>query len=237
MDVALVTRAPDHALLEPLVADPRIRLHLLASESFTIFRHRHVDGERRLELESRAADIAAADIPPPWRDQPCVFLVPVIGECDTALLTAFPESELIVGAQGWLRAIPGGPRQGAVGADRPVRPCAPPDALLAARLLALTLSEEDHPEAEALARRLAENCRLVALTRGEKALTVFEQNGEFDVAIEPVKQARDTTGAGDVFTALLGLGLIAGQTVRAAACDAARGAGRFVAEGMAGLAF
>ncbi len=39
MDVALVTRAPDDPLLKPLATDPRIRLHRLASESFTTFHH------------------------------------------------------------------------------------------------------------------------------------------------------------------------------------------------------
>ncbi len=88
----------------------------------------------------------------------------------------------------------------------------------------------------ALARRMAERCRLVALTRGQKAVTVFEQNDENDVPIEPVEQVRDTTGAGDVFIALLGLRLIAGQSVRAAVMGAARGATRYVAEGLPAVA-
>ena len=226
MDVALVTRAPDDPLLKPLATDPCIRLHLLPSESFTTFRHHHTQGERRLELKTCAADITAADIPSAWRDLPFVFLVPVMGECDTDLLADFPESELIVGAQGWLRTVE---------ADGRVRPCAPPEALLAARLLAVTLSEADHPEAEAFARRMARYCRLVALNRGDKAVTIFEKSGENDIPIAPVKQVHDTNGAGDVFTALLGLRIMGGDTVRTAVTSAAQGATYYVAEGMAGL--
>ena len=226
MDVALVTSAPDDPLLKPLATNPRIRLHLLPSESFTTFRHHHTQGERRLELETCGADITAADIPSAWRDLPCVFLVPVMGECDADLLCAFQESELIVGAQGWLRTVE---------ADGRIRPSAPPEALLAARLLAVTLSEGDHPEAEALARRMARHCRLVALTRGDKAVTIFEKRGENDIPIAPVKQVRDTNGAGDVFTALLGLRIMSGDTVRTAVTGAAQGATHYVAEGMAGL--
>ncbi len=226
MDVALVTRAPDDPFLKPLSTDPRIRLHLLPSESFTTFHHHFTEGQRRLGLEACAANITAADIPSAWRNLPFVFLVPVMGECDTDLLAAFPESELVVGAQGWLRMVE---------ADGRVRPCAPPEALLAVRLLVVTLSETDHPEVEALARRMARHCRLVALTRGDKAVTIFEKSGENDIPITPVKQVHDTIGAGDVFTALLGLRIMGGDTVMTAVTGAARGATCYVAEGMAGL--
>ncbi len=225
-DVALVTSAPDDPLLKPIATDPRIRLHRLPSESFTTFDHRYTDGRRQLTLEEHAASITAADIPSAWRDLPFVFLVPVMGECDTDLLTAFPESELIVGAQGWLRTVE---------VDGLVISCLPPEALLAARLLAVTLSEADHPEAEALARRMAGHCRFVALTRGDKAVTIFEKSGENDIPIAPVKQVHNTTGAGDVFAALLGLRIMGGDTVRTAVTGAARGATHYVAEGMAGL--
>ncbi len=224
--VDLVTRAPEDPLLEPLADDPRIRLHLLPSESFTTFRHHDDGGERRLTLEARAPEIATGEIPPSWRDRPLVFLVPVIGECDAGLLSAFPDSRLIAGIQGWLRAVE---------PDGRLRPSAPPEALLNARLAAVTLSEADHPEADALARHMAGHCRLVAVTRGEKALTVFEQSTEYDVPIEPVARVRDTIGAGDVFTALLGLSIIDGRSARAAVEEAARGAARYVAEGLAGL--
>jgi len=226
MDVALVTRAPDNPLLKPLATDPRIRLHLLPSESFTTFGHHFTKGQRQLSLKSRAADITPADIPLAWRDLPFVFLVPVMGECGTDLLTAFPESELIVGTQGYFRTVEA--------VDR-VRPYAPPKALLDTRLLAVTLSEEDYHEAEALASRMAQHCRVVAITRGDKAVTIFEKSGENDILIEPVKKVQDTNGAGDVFTALLGLRLIGGDTVTTAVTRATHGASHHVAEGMKGL--
>ena len=221
--VALATRAPDDPLLEPLVTDPCIRLHRLPTESFTVFRHRPLGAERRLRLEACAAAITVADIPPPWFGLPLVFLVPVIGECDTGLLTAFPKSEIVAGVQGWLRAT---------GPDGRVGPCVPPEALLAARLLVATLSERDHPEAEALARCMARHCRVVALTRGSKPITIFEKYGENDIPVEPVKCDHDPVGAGDVFTALLGLHIAAGDKAKTAVTEAARSATRFVAQSM-----
>lgn len=224
MDVALVTRAPDDSLLKALSTDPRIRLHLLPAESFTTFHHHFKRNQRQLYLLMSAASITLDDIPPAWRNLPFVFLVPVIGECDTDLLIAFPESELIVGAQGWLRTCQ---------ANGWVKQCAPPKLLLTARLLAVALSEADHSEADVIARQMARQSRLVALTRGDKAITVFEKTGKSDIAIVPVKQVHDTNGAGDVFTALLGLRVMCGDTVMTAATVAAQGATRYVASGMA----
>lgn len=159
LEVALVTRAPDDPLLLPLSSDPRIRLHRLASDTITTFRHDFEDGRRRLRLTARAAALTAADIPAQWRNVHLVFLVPVMQECGTDLLTAFPESECVVGSQGWLREV---------GTDGRVRQSAAPQALLSLRMLAVTLSEEDHPEAEVLARRMSRHCRVAALTRGSK---------------------------------------------------------------------
>lgn len=226
MEVALLTRAPDGPLLKQLWTDSRISLHLLPAESFTTFRHHYKGGERQLSLEECAADITVDDIPSAWRNLPFVFLVPVMSECDSDLLIALPESELIVGVQGWLRTV---------ASDGWVRPCAPPDILLTKRLLAVTLSEADHPEAEVIARRMAQQSRLVALTRGDKAVTIFEKSGENDIPIVPVKQVLDTNGAGDVFTALLGLRVMCGDTVMTAVTVAAKGATHYVAKGMAGV--
>ena len=226
MNVALVTRAPNDPLLKPLVASPHIRLHLLPSQSFTTFRHRLVRGRRQLRLESCAAGISIMDIPVAWRSRPLVFLVPVMGECRTELLTDFQQSEVIVSAQGWLRSVD---------KDNLVIPCSPPEALLAARLLAVTISAEDHPKARTLARRMARHCKLVALTRGEKAVTLFEKKGENDIPIKAVAQALHNIGAGDVFTALLGLHIFNGHAMVTAVKNAARGASRFVAEGMTGI--
>ena len=226
MDVALVTRAPHGPLLKELSTDSRISLHLLPAKSFTTFRHHYKGDERQLVLEECAANITVDDIPSAWRNLPFVFLVPVMGECGTDLLIAFPESELIIGAQGWLRAAE---------ADGWVRPCAPPEVLLTTRLLAATLSEADHPQSEVIARRMAQQSRLVALTRGDKAVTIFAKSGENDIPIEPVKQVHDTNGAGDVFTALLGLRVMRGDTVMTAVTVAAQGATHYVAKGMAGL--
>ncbi len=228
MDVSLVTRAPNDPLLEPLLSDSRIHLHLLASDTMTTFRHHFVEDQRQLRLEACSAVITANDIPPELCKLPFIFLVPIMGECGLDLLTAFPESECIVGAQGWLRTV---------NTDGRVTPSTPPEALLTTQMLAVTLSKEDHPDAEAFASRMAGYCRLVALTRGVQAITIYEKSGQSNVPIEAVQHVRDRTGAGDLFTALLGLRIIGGDRARTAVARAAQGAARYVEEGLTGLNF
>jgi len=225
-DVALVTRAPNEPLLQPLSSNPRIHLHRLASDTITTFRHHFEKGQRQLNLDACAADITVNDIPSKWRNLPVVFLVPVSGECRLELLSAFPESELIIGMQGWLRTVSTGGR---------IKPYEPPEALLTARMLAVTLSAEDHPEANAFAKRMAEHCRLIALTRGEQAITIYEKLGQSNLPVKPVQHVHDTNGAGDVFTALLGLQIMAGNPVNIAVSQAAQGTARYVEKGMTGL--
>jgi sugar/nucleoside kinase (ribokinase family) len=225
-EVALVTRAPNEPLLQPLSSNPRIHLHRLASDTITTFRHHFEKGQRQLSLDACAADITVNDIPSKWRNLPLVFLVPVIGECRLELLSAFPESELIVGMQGWLRTVSTGGR---------IKPSEPPEALLTVRMLAVTLSAEDHPEANAFAKRMAEHCRLIALTRGEQAITIYEKLGQSNIPVKPVQHVHDTNGAGDVFTALLGLRIMAGNPVNIAVSQAAQGTARYVEKGMTGL--
>jgi len=226
-DVALVTRAlKDDHLLEPLLYNSRIDLHLLASDTITTFNHKFEAGTRQLSLDACAADITANDIPLKWRNLPLVFLVPVSGECSLDLLSAFPESELVIGMQGWLRIV---------GANGQIKPSSPPDALLKARLLAVTLSADDHPEAGVFAKNMAEHCRLVAITKGEQAITIYEKFGHSAIPVTPVQHVHDTNGAGDIFTALLGLQLMAGHQVKIAVTQAAKGTALYVEKGMAGL--
>jgi len=225
-DVALVTRTPEVPLLEPLSSNPRIHLHRLASNTITTFRHHFETGKRQLSLDACATDISVNDIPLKWRNLPLVFLVPVCGECRLELLSAFPESELIVGMQGWLRTV---------SKDGRIKPSKPPEALLTARMLAVTLSAEDHPEANAFAKRMAEHCRLIALTRGDMAITIYEKLGQSNIPVKPVQHVHDTNGAGDVFTALLGLQIMAGNSVNIAVSQAAQGTARYVEKGMTGL--
>lgn len=219
--VRLVTAVPDSPLLAPLVSDPLVELHRLPAACITTFRHVFEGDKRALYLEERAPNIQPDDIPPAWQHTSLVFCMPVIGECPTNLLSAFPEAGIVAGVQGWLRAE---------GPDGRVRPAGYPESLLSAGMLAATLSEEDHPEAEALAARLAERCRVVTVTRGPKPVTVYHEQGMDEVPCARVEQPRDTTGAGDVFTAVLGLRLAAGDGTERAVRRAVRATGRFVAE-------
>jgi sugar/nucleoside kinase (ribokinase family) len=225
-NVALVTRAPNEPLLESLSLDSRIHLHRLPSDTITTFRHHLEKGQRQLNLEACSAEITLNDIPPKWRNLPLVYLVPVSGECGLDLLSGFPESELIVGMQGWLRTVSSSGR---------IKPSEPPEDLLTTRMLAVSLSVEDHHNASEFALRMSKNCRLVTLTRGEKEITIYDKLGQSNILVKPVQYVRDTTGAGDVFTALLGLRIMAGNSVKIAVSEAAQDTACYVEKGMIAL--
>lgn len=225
-DVILLTRAPNHPLLESLLLDSHIHLHRLSSDVITTFRHHLANGQKQLILEACAAEITLNDIPAKWRNLALVFLAPVIGECSVELLSAFPESELIIAMQGWLRTV---------SSDGHIKPSEPPQTLLTARMLAATLSVEDHPNASTFASCITNNCRLVALTRAEKEITVYDKFGQSNIPVKPAQHVRNTTDAGDVFTALLGLRIMAGNAGNIAVSQAARDTACYVEKGMMAL--
>ncbi len=201
--VRLFTAAPADPLLDPLRGIQALALHRLDAASFTTFRHETGPGGRRcLVLEARAPHLSPEDLLPAWRGSGWGLCLPVAGECPAEWPGALPETEWVLGLQGWLRRTDESGR---------VAPADPPEVLFRTHMLAATLSEEDHPDAEGIARRLALRARLVAVTRGAEPVRVFTARGAFEVPVPPVERVRDTTGAGDVFTTALMHALRAGH--------------------------
>jgi sugar/nucleoside kinase (ribokinase family) len=217
VETALVTVAPPAAPeLAALQGLPGLSLELLPSETITTFALEYSGEQRRLALLERARPLVASDVPAAWRQPDVVFLGTVAGECDEALVEAFPHAYVIGCLQGWLRA----PRLGRVRARPLPEPCRAP-----ASLRALTLSRGDHPHAAAIARWLAERDIVTALTDGRRGVQVFAGAAQHRVAAAPAREV-DPTGAGDVFSLVFGLSLWAGfspvQSAQRGALAAAR---------------
>jgi hypothetical protein len=226
---ALVTAAPGRfAEFAPLADHPNISVHRVATEYATTFELDYSGVKRRVRLLRRAPDLDAQHIPAAWRSIPFAYVAPVCGECRRSLVDSLNAGSIVAGAQGWLRATsPSGEMIPKI-ADEAARP--------PRRLAALVLSELDHPDAEQIAERWAKRTPMVAITRGEHGATLLAGGRRIQIPAEPAEEV-DPTGAGDVFTLVLGLALHCGAEAReagqVAACAAARvvegpGLGRLV---------
>ena len=219
VETALVTVAPpDDPLLAPLRAEPRLTLHCVPSDVMTTFALTYTGARRRLWLRQAARPLRAVDIPPRWRDTAVVYVGPVAGECDRALLDALGARFVAAGLQGWLRRT---------GEGGEIEPALAPEALSPPRLDAAILSEEDHPDVAAIADRFAAAGARVAVTRGARGATILDGMSRFDIPAVPAVEV-EPTGAGDVFGAVLALGLAQGLPPREAASRAAAAAARVV---------
>jgi len=215
---AIVTVAPPaEPLLRPL-REAGLRLHVAPWAVMTTFALSHDGGERTLFLRERARSLAPADLPDGLRGAPVAFVGPVAAECDREFLKALGARFVGVGLQGWLRTAT---------ADGRVVPALAPEALDPPPVGAAVLSEQDHPDGEAIARRFAERGAVVAVTRGARGATVLWRGGRAEVPAAPATE-RDSTGAGDVFGLVFTLRLAGGEGPEAAARAAAEAAARVV---------
>jgi sugar/nucleoside kinase (ribokinase family) len=220
VETGLVTVAPPgHPLLAQLRTAPRLSLVCAPSEVITTFALDYRGPRRSLALRACARPLVPGDIPEAWRSAPAAaYIGPVAGECDRALIEQLAARFIGVGLQGWLRrAGPDGAIQPAL-SDEAVRP--PPVQLA-------VVSEEDHPEVDAIAARFAAAGATVAITRGARGATLISGRARIEVLPAPAHEI-DPTGAGDVFGVVLTWRLAAGDPPATAASAAASAAARVV---------
>jgi hypothetical protein len=205
--------------MAPLHALPRLTIHVVPSPVATTFALDYSGPRRRIVQRAVARPIRASDIPPEWLGIPVAYVAPVADECDRALVDGLRARLIAAGLQGWLR------RPAADGTVEPTirdEVAEPPRSLRAA-----VFSEEDHPEAEIMAERLARRGITVALTRGHRGSTLREGDARWDIPAVPANEV-NPTGAGDVFGIVLTLALARGASVPEAAAAAAAIAARVV---------
>lgn len=215
---ALVTVAPaDFTLMVPLRSLPNLSIHVAPSEDATTFELDYSGPRRRVILRSRTRPLAPGDVPEAWRAIPIAYAANVAGECDRLLIESLGARLIGAELQGWLRQP---------GPTGEVVPMVAPEITTPPRgLSAAVFSEEDHPDAEALARHLAQNGVTSALTRSSRGSTLRQGSAQWDIPATPAREI-DPTGAGDVFGIALTVSLARGASVpdaaRAAAAIAAR---------------
>ena len=97
-------------------------------------------------------------------------------------------------------------------------------------LTVLLWSGDEHPDVTA-ARETAARGPWVAVTRGGEPITVYGPDGSHSEITPPPVEARDSTGAGDVFAAAVVAGVGEGKSVIGALEQAADVASRYVGAG------
>ena len=218
-ETGLVTVAPpDDPLLEPLRRTPHLTLHCVPSEVMTTFALAYAAGERQLWLRRRARPLVPGDVPPEWRHPRVAYVGPVAGECDLSFARSLGARFLGAGIQGWLR------RTGEDGRVEPSPLTATPEPETPLPFAVAIVSEEDHPAAEAAARRLA---RTSAITRGARGARLITASEAVEIPAAPAREV-DPTGAGDVFGVVLTLALAQGKPLAVAGRAAAAAAARVV---------
>jgi sugar/nucleoside kinase (ribokinase family) len=219
VETGLVTVAPpSQPLLEPLRSAPRLALACAPSDVMTTFALDYRGGRRSLALRARARSVVASDIPEAWRSAPVAYAGPVAGECGRALIESLAARFIGVGLQGWLRRA---------GGDGAIEPALADEALRPPRVQLAVVSEEDHPEVDAIASRFAAAGATVAITRGARGATLLAAGARIEIAAAPANEV-DPTGAGDVFGVVLTLRLAAGDPPEVAGAAAAAAAARVV---------
>jgi sugar/nucleoside kinase (ribokinase family) len=209
------------------VLPPEIEVIAVPASATTRFALDYRPEGRRLTLRERAARLEAAHVPPHFAEAGLAYLCPVADEVAPALVRAFPDAAVGVGAQGWCRVWD---REGTVA----MRPWPDPAPILA-RAQALFLSSDDVAGWETQALALYQDVPLGALTFAERGAVLFV-NGERHVIPAAPAVEVEPTGAGDVFAAAFLVRYNAsGDPFEAASYAAVAGALTVEAAGIAGV--
>jgi sugar/nucleoside kinase (ribokinase family) len=180
------------------------------------FEERYREGAREAWLVASADPLLPRDV-----QADLVLLCPVAGEIDDPRPWSRRATFRAAILQGWLRRFDAG------GQMHP-RPLAEPDAFTGFHFLCC--SEEDLAADRGLERQLLSRVEVLAVTLGAGGARVHARGGSWAIPSYPA-DARDPTGAGDVFAAVLAWGLWRGEPVALAGLRAAR-AGAWAVECM-----
>jgi len=187
--VGIVTSSSSDLDLSPLEG---IHISNLASEQSTTFSNIYHDGKRSQIIRATALNLGPASVPVQWRQAAIIHLAPIANEIDPKIINQFDSSFIGVTLQGWLRSwdAEGRVRLNSWETTKEFLPA----------VGAVVLSIEDLQGDEDAAREMATHCKILALTRGSKGVTIFCQGKVQDIPAPEVHEI-EATGAGDIFAA------------------------------------
>ncbi|NMB87454.1 MAG: ribokinase [Chloroflexi bacterium] len=163
------------------------------SEHTTTFQNLAMaDGGRTQYLHTPAARLDLSAVPELWRNAPIVHLAPVAGEVDPNLVRAFPNAQVYLTPQGWMRARDA--------QERVFFSEWPETTYVFRNANAAVLSIEDVEGDEAIIDDMLSSIRVLAVTEGADGARVY-WNGDVRRFRPPTVVESDPTGAGDIFAA------------------------------------
>ncbi len=171
-----------------------------ASEHSTTFENIYTP-EGRLQTLHRLADpLDFYHIPELWRKTSLVHLAPLAGEINSNIVRFFPEAQIYLTPQGWLRQWD---NQGRIEWRE-----WPEATHILQQVSAVVISEEDVLFDRSVIDLMAQAAPILVVTQGENGATLYTQGSETHFPAPEVEML-DTTGAGDIFAAAFFLRLSA----------------------------
>lgn len=162
------------------------------SQPSTTFENRQTAGKRVQRLFHIAPALDFYHVPELWRKVQLLHIAPVVHEVYPGIARYFPNAQVMLTPQGWLRAWD---ENGNVScADWPEARHAAGQADI------VVLSEEDLDCDQARIGELAQAARMLVVTRGANGATLYLE-GQQHHSPAPSVMEKDATGAGDVFAA------------------------------------
>jgi len=175
-----------------LAALDEIPVVSIPSEHSTTFENVNTEHGRNQILHQRAAPIAYANVPEPWRKAPILHLGPVAQELEAELPPSFSPSLLGITPQGWMRTW---------NSEGQVVPCEWQKAeLLLPQAGAVVISRQDVGGDDEQIDWMAHQTRLLAVTEGPAGCVLYWHGDRRRFRAPEVREV-DSTGAGDIFAA------------------------------------
>lgn len=163
------------------------------SEYSTTFENIYTPEGRIQTLHALAPPLDFYHIPESWRSTPIVHLAPVAREISPNIIRHFPEAEIYLTLQGWLRNWDA---EGRVFYED-----WPEAGYILQQVNAAVISEEDVRGNQETIYRMAASVPVLAVTKGAQGAEVYAQGSLYTLPA-PTTQELDATGAGDIFAAV-----------------------------------
>jgi len=161
-------------------------------ERSSTFENIYTPAGRVQTLHHLAPSLDYYHIPEVWRNAPNVHLAPVIQEINPNIVRYFPDSQVYLTPQGWLR---GWDHQGRVYPDE-----WPEARYILRQTSAVVISDADVQDDFSTIEMMAEAAPILVVTQAADGATLYTE-GEVHQFPAPRAEVQDSTGAGDIFAA------------------------------------